>query len=75
MRKFDIGALVVLNSKTQPMHEHKGWLVSGRRAKILGVDSENKASGNRWYRVQLLGNSGNVIGVSTVPSNWLDPSP
>jgi hypothetical protein len=74
VKTFAPGTLVVLNEKTQPLLEHKGWLVPGRLAKIVEIAFESKKRRNRWYRVQLLGKSMNVIGLSKVPSNWLDLS-
>jgi len=75
MKTFASGTLVVLNEKTQPLHEHKGWLVSGRFARVIEVAYQSEKRRNRWYRVQLLGKSMNVIGLSKVPSNWLDAAP
>ena len=72
MKIFAPGTSVILNEKTQPLHEHKGWLVPGRHGKIIEIAHQNKNRGNCWYRVQLLGKSMNVIGYSKVPSNWLD---
>lgn len=74
-QRFAPGTLVVLNSKTQPLHEHKGWLVPGRRCRIVEIDFINKRKRKCWYRVELLGKSGVVIGTSKVPSNWLDVAP
>ena len=74
MRTFAIGTVVTLNEKVRPMPEyHKGWLVPGRRARILSINSENKRRGNRWYYVELLGKRQDVVvGRATVPSNWMD---
>jgi hypothetical protein len=74
VRTFTIGTIVTLNEKARPMPEHpKGWLVPGRRAKILSIASENKKRGNRWYEVELLGKRQNVVvGRAKVPSNWMD---
>lgn len=75
MKTFPSGTLVVLNEKAQPLDEHKGWLVPGRLARVVEVAYESTKRRNRWYRVQLLGKSMNVIGLSKVPSNWLDEAP
>ena len=72
MKTFAPGTLVVLNEKTQPLLEHKGWLVPGRLAMVVEVAFSNKRKRKCWYRVDLLGKSMNVIGTSKVPSNWLD---
>ena len=72
MKIFPPGALVILNEKTQPLHEHKGWLVPGRLAKVVEIEFVNRRKRKCWYRVELLGKSRSVIGVSKVPSNWLD---
>ena len=72
MKSFAAGTLVVLNNKTQPLLEHKGWLRPGRLCRIVEVEFLNKRKRKCWYRVQLLGKSMNVIGDSKVPSNWLD---
>ena len=75
MKQFPPGTLVVLNNKTQPLHEHKGWLVPGRRARVIEVDYLNKRKRKCWIRVELLGKNMNVVGESKVPSNWLDLLP
>jgi len=74
MKTFTPGTLVVLNKKTQPLLEHKGWLVPGRVCRVVEIDFLNKRKRKCWYRVELLGKSMNVIGRSKVPSNWLDLS-
>lgn len=75
MKIFAPGTLVVLNEKTQPLLEHKGWLVPGRLARIVETEFLNKRKRKCWYRVELLGKSRSVIGLSKVPSNWLDAAP
>ncbi len=75
MKIFPPGTLVVLNEKVQPLLEHKGWLVPGRLARIVATDFLNKRKRKCWYRVELLGKSRSVIGLSKVPSNWLDAAP
>lgn len=72
MKTFPPGTLVVLNEKTEPLHEHKGWLVPGRLARVVGIDFLNKRKRKCWLRVEILGKSMNVIGLSKVPSNWVD---
>ena len=72
MKTFAPGTLVVLNEKTQPLLEHKGWLVPGRLARVVEVDFLNKRKRKCWLQVELLGKSMNVIGLSKVPSNWVD---
>jgi hypothetical protein len=74
VKQFAPGTLVILNEKTQPLLEHKGWLVPGRTCRVLDIDFLNKHKRKCWYRVELLGKSMNVIGLSKVPSNWLDLS-
>jgi hypothetical protein len=69
---FASGTLVVFNNKTQPLNEHKGWLVPGRLARVVEIEFLNKRKRKCWYRVQLLGKSMCVIGLTKVPSNWLD---
>jgi hypothetical protein len=69
---FAPGTLVVLNEKTQPLLDHKGWLVPGRRARVSWVAFLNKRKRKCWLRVELLGKSMNVIGETKVPNNWLD---
>ena len=75
MKRFAPGTLVVLNSKVQPLHEHRGWLVPGRRCRVVEIDFLNKCKRKCWYRVEILGKSMGVIGLSKVPSNWLDAAP
>jgi len=75
VKQFALGTLVVLNDKIQPLHDHKGWLVPGRLCRIAEVAFINKRKRKCWYRVELLGKSGSVIGLSKVPSNWLDEAP
>jgi len=76
MKIFTPGTLVVLNEKTKPLlHAHKGWLIPGRLAKVIEVAYNSKKRRNCWYQVQLFGKSMNVIGVTKVPSNWLDVAP
>lgn len=72
MKVFAPGTLVVLNEKTRPLLEHKGWLVAGRLCRIIEIAFLNKRKRKCWYNVQLLGKSMNVIGTTRVPSNWLD---
>jgi len=72
---FPPGTLVVLNEKTKPLLEHKGWLVPGRLARIVERVFLNKRKRKCWYQVELLGKSRSVIGSSKVPSNWLDAAP
>lgn len=72
MKRLAPGTLVVLNEKVQPLHEHKGWLVPGRMARVVDVDFLNKRKRKCWLRVELLGKSMNVIGLTKVPSNWVD---
>lgn len=72
MKSFNPGDIAILNEKARPMLEHKGWLIPGRKIKIIALDFENKSKRKRWYKVQLIGKSGNIIGESKLPSNWLD---
>ena len=74
MKVFPPGTLVVLNEKTQPLLEHKGWLVPGRLCRVVEVDFLNKRKRKCWLRVELLGKSMCVIGTSKVPSNWVNVS-